>query len=255
MVNNAFITGAASGIGFATALALYQQGWSLGLADIDSQSLQNLTKDWDDSRVRYYSVDVRNALQVQQAITDFAEQHNQQLRLLFNCAGLLDIARFEDVSSERYQQVIDVNIMGVVHGCQAAFPYLKQTPRAQVINMSSASATYGIPLFATYSASKFAVSGLTEALELEWQPYGIHVGDIMPPFVRTPMLVSQTVSSPIIDKLGVKLEAKDIAHVVLKQIAKPKVHRTVTLEFGIGYRLSQIITRPVLRAVLRWLSR
>ncbi|MCP6059511.1 SDR family NAD(P)-dependent oxidoreductase, partial [Klebsiella pneumoniae] len=90
-----------------------------------------------------------------------------------------------------HARILAINVQGVVQMTHAAFPYLKATPGAQVINMGSASGVYGTPHMASYSASKFAVRGFTEALELEWRRHGIRVGDLMPPFVRTPMVSRQ----------------------------------------------------------------
>ncbi|PIQ41749.1 MAG: short-chain dehydrogenase, partial [Thalassolituus sp. CG17_big_fil_post_rev_8_21_14_2_50_53_8] len=136
-MKNAFITGAASGIGRATAETLYAQGWSLGLADINEQALKEMTLGWEEQRVRCYALDVTKPEQCTAVIGEFAAQHDKQLRLLFNSAGILQIDRFEDVSSQRHQQIFDINVMGTIHCCQAAFPYLRHTSGAQVINMSS----------------------------------------------------------------------------------------------------------------------
>ena len=255
MMQNAFITGAASGIGRATAEALYARGWSLGLADINEQALREMTLGWDDKRVRCYALDVRDAEQCRHVIGLFASDHEQRLHLLFNCAGILHIDHFENIPAERHRQIFDINVGGVMNCSLAAFPYLRHTSGALVINMSSASATYGIPMFASYSASKFAVCGLTEALELEWEAYGIRVVDVMPPFVSTPMLNEQAVRAPVIDKLGVNLQADDVAAEVLKQIDQPRTHRAVSLQFKVGWALSQLLPRAALRTILRWVSR
>ena len=255
MMQNAFITGAASGIGRATAEALYARGWNLGLADINEQALREMTLGWDEQRIRCYSLDVRDAAQCRHVIGLFAADHQQQLRLLFNCAGILHIDHFENIPAERHQQIFDINVGGLINCSLAAFPYLRHTSGALVINMSSASATYGIPMFASYSASKFAVCGLTEALELEWEQYGIRVVDVMPPFVSTPMLNEQAVKAPVIARLGVNLQAEDVADEVLKHLDKPRTHRAVSLQFKVGWALSQILPRSVLRALLRLISR
>lgn len=255
MSKTAFITGAASGIGQATAQQLYQAGWTLALADLDIASLQSSVSQWDSERVHCYQLDVCDQQAYLQVMQDFTSRCNNQLNVLFNCAGILSIGRFEDISTERQQLIMNINVMGVIHGCKAAFPFLKNSRDAVVINMSSASATYGIPGMAAYSASKFAVSALTEALELEWEPYGIRVCDVMPPFVSTPMLNDQQESSPILERLGVHIDASDVARVVVRQCTQPSTHRTVSLQFGFLYRLSQITPRFISRAMTRWLNR
>ncbi|MAD45133.1 MAG: short-chain dehydrogenase [Oceanospirillaceae bacterium] len=255
MPQTAFITGAASGIGFATAEKLYHQGWIIGLADIDEYALSESTSDWDPARVSRWQLDVTDADRVEQVIGEFAMQWGGQLDVLFNSAGILRIDRFEDIPARHHQQIMNVNVMGVIHCCQSAFPYLKNSPGSTVINMSSASATYGIPHMASYSASKFAVSGLTEALQLEWEDYDIRVCDVMPPFVSTPMLNNQESGAPVLDRLGVNLNAGDVANSVLEQIHDPKTHRPVSLMFSLMWMLNQITPRFVSRAMVRFLNR
>lgn len=254
MTRTAFITGAASGIGLATARVLYQQGWTLGLADVNTEALHLHSAGWDSTRVFCYALNVTSAEQFRHTLANFALHNNQSLDLLFNCAGILTIGCFQDIDCKRHQQIMDINVMGVINGCQAAFPYLRKTPGALVINMSSASAAYGTPHMASYSASKFAVSGLTEALQLEWEKYGIRVCDVMPPFVSTPMLNDQQQGAPVLTKLGVHLDADDVARVILKQIKAPNTHRTVSLLFGLMYQLQQISPRIISRTIMRLLN-
>ena len=93
-------------------------------------------------------------------------------------------------------------------------PYLKQASFARVINLSSASAIYGQADLASYATSKFAVRGLTEGLDIEWQKYGIRVFDVMPLFVSTAMVKDMQAES--IKKMGVHLKAEDVAQDIFK---------------------------------------
>ena len=137
----------------------------------------------------------------------------------------------------------------------AAFPYLKATANAQVINMGSASGLYGTPHMASYSASKFAVRGLTEALDLEWRRHGIRVGDLMPPFVRTPMVSSQAFEPPALRHLGVNLQAEQIAAAVWQQSQGAAVHRPISGLFKLMYWSAQLSPAWMTRAIMGWLSR
>ena len=107
MIKTAFITGAASGIGKSTVEALYANGWTLGIADINLDALKEYSANWDPNRVHCYQLDVRDANQVTDCIKSFAENNKQRLNLLFNCAGILQIDRFEDVSTARHQQIFE----------------------------------------------------------------------------------------------------------------------------------------------------
>src|SRR6202008_3519610 len=104
---------------------------------------------------------------------------------LLNNAGILSAGPFESVPLARHFAMLDVNVASIMIGCHRALEYLKRTPGARVINMASATAIYGQPDLVTYSATKFAVRGFTEGLDLEWGRHGIRVSDIWPSFVSS----------------------------------------------------------------------
>lgn len=229
-IKTLLITGAGAGIGAAAARRFSREGWTLGLIDIDGEAVDALNTELG-GRHWHRALDVTDSQAVAAALSDFGTFANGQLDLLFNCAGILRVGHFEKISPEDHRRIININVLALMDVTYQAFPLLKNTPGARVINMSSASALYGIPHFASYSASKFAVRGLTEALNLEWRDHDITVQDIMPPFVRTKMVASQTFQAPIIDRLGVNLEAEDIAEAVWKAHTGSDVHNPVSLQF------------------------
>ena len=97
--------------------------------------------------------------------------------------------------------------------------------------------------------------GLTEALELEWRRHGIRVGDLMPPFVATPMVDSQRFTPPALRRLGVNLRAEDIALAVWRQVERPRVHRPIHWLFRLMYATGQVSPPSVSRLLMGWLSR
>lgn len=252
-MKNILITGAASGIGAATARLFHQQGWRVGLLDCNRQALAQLAAElggaWN------AELDVTDAAAVKAALADFCAGQGGQLRLLFNSAGVLRIGQFETIEPAEHARILQINVLGLINMTHAAFAYLKATPGAQVINMGSASGVYGVPELASYSASKFAVRGLTEALEIEWARHGIRVGDLMPPFVSTPMLNDQQVQAPVLRRLGVNLAAEDVAQAVWQQAHRPLVHRPVSLQFKLLYWAGQITPAWLSRLMMAWLSR
>ncbi len=252
-MNNMLISGAASGIGAATARLFHARGWRVGLLDVDEGALAALAAELGGAW--YAPLDVVDAAAVQAAVAEFCTQGGGQLRLLFNAAGVLRTGAFVDIELEQHTRLVQINVLGVLNLCHAAFAYLKATPGAQVINMGSASALYGVPQLASYSASKFAVRGLTEALELEWREHGIRVGDLMPPFVDTPMVRSQAQRPAVMQRLGVRLEAEQIAAAAWKQAHASAVHRPVGLQFGVLFNLGQITPGWINRLLMAWLSR
>ncbi|MFI8481058.1 SDR family oxidoreductase [Pseudomonas sp. NPDC078700] len=251
--NNILITGAASGIGAATARLFHSRGWQVGLLDINSEALARLSAElggcW------YQQLDVTDIDQVRPALAAFCALHNGQLRLLFNCAGILRFGYFEEIEQAEHLRIMQINVMGVCNMTHAAFSYLKATHNAQVINMGSASGLYGVPEMATYSASKFAIRGFTEALDLEWERHGIRVADLMPPFVNTPMVSSQQHAPATLSRLGVNLEAAEIANAVWQQVDSHAVHRPISLQFKLMYWAGQISPAWMSRLSMRLLSR
>ena len=116
--------------------------------------------------------------------------------------------RLDTIPLADQQRAVEVNVTGVLNGCHTAYPYLRAAPGAQVVNLCSASAIYGQPELATYSATKFAVRGLTEALDLEWEDDDITVTAIWPLFVNTAMVDGMDVGAQ--RRLGVRLPPRTL---------------------------------------------
>lgn len=205
------ITGAANGIGRATARLFVQHGWFVGLGDIDGDGLDTLQQELGVDNALAMVLDVTKADDWNAILTSFY-QRTGRLDVLINNAGILISGNFESNPLARHHALVDVNITGLLNGCYLSLAYLRKTSGARVINLSSSSAIYGQASLATYSATKFAVRGLTEALNIEWQKYGISVVDIMPLFVQTEMVTNMDARS--IKVFGAKLTAQDVAHTI-----------------------------------------
>ena len=226
-----FVTGAASGIGRATAELFAQRGWFVGLYDVNEAGVRELAAQLGPANSCAGPLDVTDPAAFERALAQFWEAAGQRLDLLFNNAGIGTVQDFENVPLARHHAIVDVNFKGVINGCHCALGYLKRTPGARVINTASASAIYGTPALASYSATKFAVKGFTEALNLEWRRHGIVVMDVLPTIVDTPM-VSQMLRGlqgtwKSMDVLGVRLSAGDVAATVWRAAhwrLWPRVH-------------------------------
>jgi NAD(P)-dependent dehydrogenase (short-subunit alcohol dehydrogenase family) len=187
-MNTAFITGAASGIGLATARRLAKDGWFVGLYDIDGEAIKRHLSSGEFPAACGGACDVTDIDAVNAALAHFAEATDGRMDLLLNNAGVLTAGHFETVDSGAHDAMIQVNVLGLTHVAQRAFPYLQSTPDATLLNICSVSSVHGVPLLAVYSASKFYVDGLTQALSIEWAEHGIRVLSIKPPFVSTAMI-------------------------------------------------------------------
>jgi NAD(P)-dependent dehydrogenase (short-subunit alcohol dehydrogenase family) len=208
-----FISVAGSGIARAAAERFAAEGWRVAAADIDPDALDALHAALG-ARHLYRVLDVGDAAAVQGAMAEAAEGNGGRIDMLLNSAGVGTLADFEATPLEKLHATIEVNVRGVVNCTHAAFPYLKAAGGAKVVNMGSLSSEYGVPSEAVYSASKFFVRGLTEAMNIEWERHGIHVCDVMPNFVRTPMMAG--VTGKLVESVGIHLTADDVVRAIWK---------------------------------------
>ena len=243
-----FVTGAASGIGRATSMLFARRGFRVGCYDVDVEGVRKVAEEIDAaagaSLTCHGRIDVTNEESWTAALADF-DAHTRRMDVLFNCAGILRMGLFEDVPPAECRRQLDVNVMGVVLGIQKSLPLLERTAREHgrsvIVNMSSASATYGQPELAVYSASKFAVRALTEALDVELRARNIRVCDVMPSYVDTPMVRTQRHAPKTLDRLGVKLTADDVAEVVWKAAHGRGLHYIPQRDVALMNRLGGLL--------------
>lgn len=256
MRQSIFISGAAQGIGAAIARLFYQQGYQVGIYDINETLAQTLADQLGD-RAKAGKLDVSDYTQWQTALSDFITWAGE-LNILVNNAGILYSGAFEKTDIAAHHRILDINIKGVLNGCHAALPFLKQAVFARVINLSSASAIYGQADLVSYSASKFAVRGITEGLDVEWQKYGIRVLDVMPLFVQTTMV--KNMDAGTIQHIGVDLKPQDIANKVLTLVNSKgtiftQTHHPVGFKTKVLYQLSNVSPQIINRLTNIFLSR
>lgn len=183
-----FITGAASGIGAETARLFKSRGWFCGLYDINQDGLTEVEAELGAENCHVAVLDVTKREDWATAMTGFSEATGGKMNVLFNNAGIGRHGWLEDIPPEESDLVIDVNLKGVINGIYAALPLLKETPEARIVNTASTAGVAGAPRLAVYSATKFAVRGLTEALDIELSGLGIRCTSLMPWFIDTPIL-------------------------------------------------------------------
>lgn len=187
-----FITGGAGGMGLATGQRFVQAGWRVGLFDLDGAALAAAKAEIGPEAVMIQALDVTDSAAFSEAVAAFSTWSGGRMDILFNNAGIAPGGLLEDMSEATIRAVIEVNVFGVIHGIRAALPLLKATDNALCMSTSSSVATFGHAMRAVYTASKFAVKGLTEALSLELEQYGIRTADVLPGCIDTPMLRNET---------------------------------------------------------------
>jgi NAD(P)-dependent dehydrogenase (short-subunit alcohol dehydrogenase family) len=200
------ITGAARGIGRATAERFLARGWRVGLYDADADAVADAAGGRDGAVSG--ALDVRDPDQWTAALQGFCGTGG--LDVLMNNAGVLASGPFAGIEPATHRRIVDVNVTGVVHGAALGHPYLRRS-RGLLLNMCSASALYGQPALATYGATKAAVKSLTEALDLEWRRDGVRVRSLLPLFVATDMVTRDGQGAASVGHLGVRLTADDVA--------------------------------------------
>ena len=164
----AAITGAGSGIGQATAIALAEKGCHLSLSDVNDKGLaQTLEKLRPyPVKVTVHHVDVGDRAAVYQYAEDSVKEHGK-VNLIINNAGVGLGETVEAMSYENFEWLMNINFWGVVYGTKAFLPHLKQSGDGHVVNISSIFGIIGVPTQAAYNAAKFAVKGFTESLREE----------------------------------------------------------------------------------------
>jgi NADP-dependent 3-hydroxy acid dehydrogenase YdfG len=230
-----FITGAAAGIGRATALTFARKGFTIGGYDIDEVGLKTLADDINQIGGTAITghLDVTDTDEMAQRISEFAKAAGNRLDVMINNAGILLAGRFEDLDARAHLKEIDINAKGVVNGLHAAFPYLRATPNSVVVNLASASAIYGQAELANYSATKFFVRGITEALDIEWNRYGIRVIAMWPLYVQTAM--TDHIKTGTTESLGIRLTAQDVADAIAKAVEPSRLRRAIhQVHFPVG---------------------
>lgn len=182
------VTGAASGIGLASARILAGEGARLALWDLDADGLQSADlEDGGSATVSRSVVDVVDPVAVGAAVEAVLAEHGG-LDALIHCAGIYTTAPVPEVGSEDWQRVIDVNLRGAFNVCQAAAEPMREHGDGRMVLFGSfAARTGGLRASAPYAASKGGIAGLTKHLAQWGGPLGIRVNCIHPGFIQTPM--------------------------------------------------------------------
>jgi NAD(P)-dependent dehydrogenase (short-subunit alcohol dehydrogenase family) len=180
------ITAGAAGIGRAIAERFLSHQCRVHVCDIDQQVLQEFLA--DNPAASGSLADVADANQVDAMFEDIKARYGQ-LDILVNNAGVAGpVARLEEISKEDWDRTIAVDLNGQFYVTRRAVPMMKSAGSGSIINISSTAALFGCPMRAPYSASKWAVIGLTKTLAMELGPWGVRVNAICPGSVEGPRI-------------------------------------------------------------------
>lgn len=205
----AIVTGGASGIGLATAIAFADEAADVAVLD--------LTTDLSDPRLTAFVADISNTASVSAAVAA-AAAHLGGLDVLVNNAGVSATGTVEELSDEEWGRVLNINVTGLARVSAAALPWLRKSSCAAIVNLCSIAALNGLPQRVLYSASKGAVLSLTFAMATDHIREGIRVNCVSP----------GTVATPFVDRMLQKFENPDAERAALD--ARQATGRMVTPE-------------------------
>jgi NADP-dependent 3-hydroxy acid dehydrogenase YdfG len=241
----AFITGAGSGLGLAMAQQLAEQRWSLGLFDMNTESLAAAEGMLSGAgvTVQAYPGDVTQADELTVAINSYSQSAGG-LDVMINNAGVPCAGNIMEVTSEQWRWIIDINVMGMVHGCRAAIPHLQLNGRSLLLNIASAAAFVSMPDAGPYNVTKAAAVSLSETLVMELREKNIQVSVAMPGFFRTELLKNYRGSAEalatgrdMMSKSGIS--ADDMARDILIAAAAGKTYIVLPRQYLLLWRFKR----------------
>lgn len=221
------ITGAARGIGFATATALLARGARVVIGDREVTlgesavaKLSNL------GPVSGYPLDVADAESFAAFLDKARADGGGHIDVLINNAGVMPVGPFLDLTEGAIRSAIEVNFYGVVNGCRLALPEMVKRRRGHIVNIASVAGMLAVPGQALYAGTKFAVLGFSTALSDEYAPQGVQISCVMPTFTNTELISGTSTAG-----MTAPVEPEDIAAAVVKTLDKPKTAVTVPYSF------------------------
>jgi NAD(P)-dependent dehydrogenase (short-subunit alcohol dehydrogenase family) len=224
----ALVTGASRGIGAAVARALAREGASLGLA---SRSGDDLGIEGAVAR----PTDVRRPNEVERIVAETVERFGR-LDIVVANAGVGAYAPFLELDPEHVEEIIDVNVKGLLYTVRAALPHLLESGEADVVTLASVAGLRGLPLETVYCASKFAQVGFTRSLDHELRQRGVRCTNVCPGGVATDFAMGRG-RTPDMPERQTMMTPEDVAEVVIFVLTRPR-----------GFRMLDAAFRPVTEA-------
>ncbi|QDA61213.1 3-ketoacyl-ACP reductase [Hymenobacter jejuensis] len=222
---NALVTGAGKGIGRAVALALAQEGVNVGLLARTESQLQEVATEVAALGVKA-AVAVADITDIE-SVNRAVEQVRAELGtidILINNAGTAAFGKFLELEPSQWENIIRVNLMGTYYATRAVLPGMIERQSGDIINISSTAGQRGAAATSAYSASKFAVLGLTESLMQEVRKHNIRVSALTPSTVATELAVELKLTDGNPEKV---MQTEDLAELIIAQL---KLNRRVFIK-------------------------
>jgi NAD(P)-dependent dehydrogenase (short-subunit alcohol dehydrogenase family) len=237
------ITGGARGIGKATAAAMVDKGCRVAIGDLDLELAEKTAAHLGGATVAL-RLDVTDRASFERFL-DEAERQLGPLDGVVNNAGIMPVTPFEEESEDSIRRQIDINLIGVITGTQLAIERLRPRGGGYIVNIASQAGKSGLPGIATYSGTKHAVVGLSEAVRAELRDTGIEVLCVMPTVVNTEL------TSGVGQKWVKPVEAEDVADEIVEAMEVPRFDVFVPRANGVIYKLLGPLPRSWREAIGR----
>ncbi|MBC6696507.1 3-ketoacyl-ACP reductase [Hymenobacter sp. BT190] len=222
---NALVTGAGKGIGRAVAVALAQEGVNVALLARTETQLQDVAKEIEALGVKavVLAADIADRAAVEAAVVQATEALGS-IDILINNAGIGTFAKLVDMDPAEWEHIIQVNLLGTYYATRAVLPGMIAREAGDIINVASTAGQRGAATTSAYSASKFAVLGLTESLMQEVRKHNIRVSALTPSTVATELAISNKLTDGNPDKV---MQPEDLAEFMVAQL---KLNRRIFIK-------------------------
>lgn len=240
------ITGAARGIGRATAEALLARGARVVIGDRDVAALDACVTELNRAgQISGYPLDVTDAESFAVFLDKARADGAGHIDILINNAGVMPVGPFLDHTENSIRSAIEVNFYGVLNGCRLVLPEMTKRRSGHIVNIASVAGVLAVPGQALYAGTKFAVVGLSTALSDEFAPQGVDVSVVMPTFTNTELIAGT-------DATGARkpLQPNEIAAAVVKVLDRP----TTAVSVPGSLRAISILSQLLPPRGRRWLS-
>ncbi|HVO55344.1 MAG TPA: SDR family oxidoreductase [Solirubrobacterales bacterium] len=237
------ITGGARGIGKATATALVRRGCRVAIGDLDADLAEQTAAGLGGGTVAL-ALDVTDRASFESFLAE-TERQLGPIDAVINNAGIMPVTPFVEESPESVRRQIDINLHGVITGTQLAIERLLPRGNGWIVNIASQAGKAGIPGIATYSGTKHAVVGISEAVRAELRETGVEVLCVMPTVVNTEL------TSGVGQKWVKPVEPEDVADAIVEAMEVPRFDVFVPRSNGGLYRFLQLLPRGWREAIGR----
>ncbi|MEO9166663.1 MAG: SDR family oxidoreductase, partial [Aquihabitans sp.] len=261
------ITGAASGIGRASALLVAGKGARLVLTDVDSSGLEKVAVEAEAAGAEVLHAAPFDISDHEAVVAFAADVHAKvpSVDVVMNIAGTSIWGSIENLEHEHWQQMVDINLMGPISVLETFVPPMIAANRGgHIVNVSSAAGLFGLPWHAAYSASKFGLRGVSEVLRFDLAPHNIGVSVVCPGAVKTPLVNTMRIigidqESPEVKKTQARFEKhaitpKRAAECIVSGIERNKYLVLTSPDIKIGH-LAQRVFPPGYRLAMKRLNK